>query len=143
MQGNERQRFCTRCRQQVYNIAEMNRDEAMALVNSEGRVCVRIYRRPDGTVLTRDCRQIVRAARRIFAAGVAAVGALVLALLGSVGFASMQRFRFGQREMLQGEPRMGDVMLQGKPVQSPQIHIKMGEICLPAARPPQPPVKAP
>src|SRR5829696_4745598 len=56
MVGDERVRFCGSCNLHVYNLSGMTRREAEALVtNSEGRLCVRFYRRPDGTILTRNC----------------------------------------------------------------------------------------
>jgi hypothetical protein len=56
MIGDDRVRFCRRCEQNVYNIAEMSRVEAQALLESnEGRRCVRVFRRADGTILTKDC----------------------------------------------------------------------------------------
>ncbi len=57
MKGDERVRFCGQCRLNVYNLSELGRKEAEALVQQGGgRVCVRLYRRPDGKVLTRSCR---------------------------------------------------------------------------------------
>lgn len=56
MQGDEQVRFCADCRRHVYNLSGMARAEAEALVREkEGRLCVRFYRRSDGTMLTRDC----------------------------------------------------------------------------------------
>jgi hypothetical protein len=56
MVGDERKRFCSECSLNVYNLSGMTSDEAEnLLLNSEGRVCVRFYRRRDGTVLTQDC----------------------------------------------------------------------------------------
>ena len=56
MYGDERRRFCAECKLNVYNLSGMTRDEAEQLVmNSEGRLCVRFYRRKDGTILTQDC----------------------------------------------------------------------------------------
>jgi hypothetical protein len=44
------------CSLNVYNFQEMTRDEIRALlVRTEGRVCARLYRRADGTLLTSDC----------------------------------------------------------------------------------------
>jgi hypothetical protein len=64
MTGDERVRACAQCRLNVYNLSEMSRAEAEALiVEKEGKLCVRIYRRADGTVLTRDCPVGLRAAR--------------------------------------------------------------------------------
>ena len=65
MPGDERIRHCGQCRQDVYNIAGLTRFEAQRLVASrQGRLCARILRRPDGTVVTADCWSRLRAARR-------------------------------------------------------------------------------
>ena len=56
MFGNERKRFCGDCKLNVYNLSGMTRTEAERLLEqSEGRLCVRYYRRADGTILTQDC----------------------------------------------------------------------------------------
>ena len=69
MQGDERARFCSSCEKHVYNLSGMTRGEAEALIQAhEGQLCVRFYRRADGTVLTDNCpvglRKIRNAARR-------------------------------------------------------------------------------
>jgi hypothetical protein len=56
MFGNERRRFCGECKLNVYNLSGMTRTESENLLEqSEGRLCVRYYRRADGTILTKDC----------------------------------------------------------------------------------------
>ena len=56
MYGDERMRFCGQCRLNVYNLSGMTRYDAEHLLRlSEGRLCVRYYQRPDGTILTKDC----------------------------------------------------------------------------------------
>jgi len=56
MAGDERVRHCSLCSLNVYNFAEMSRDEIRALlVRTEGRICGRLYRRADGTLMTSDC----------------------------------------------------------------------------------------
>ena len=56
MSGNERRRYCSECKLNVYNLSDMTRREAENfLLNSEGRVCIKFYRRADGSVLTKDC----------------------------------------------------------------------------------------
>ena len=56
MIGNQRKRHCSECKLNVYNLSEMTQREAENfLINAEGRVCLRIYRRADGTVLTQNC----------------------------------------------------------------------------------------
>lgn len=65
MTGDDRVRFCQQCQLQVYNISEMTRGQAEALIaRTEGRICARLYRRSDGTVLTKDCPVGLRAFRR-------------------------------------------------------------------------------
>lgn len=56
MSGDEKVRFCRSCKLNVYNISEMTNAEVTSLIaKTEGRICGRIYRRSDGTILTKDC----------------------------------------------------------------------------------------
>jgi hypothetical protein len=56
MDGDERKRFCGDCKLHVYNLSGMTRYDAENLLRlSEGRLCVRYFKRPDGTILTKDC----------------------------------------------------------------------------------------
>jgi hypothetical protein len=65
MVGDERVRFCRSCEKDVFNLSAMPRAEAEALlVANDGRMCVRLYKRADGTVLTADCPVGVRRRRR-------------------------------------------------------------------------------
>lgn len=83
MSGDERQRFCAHCKLHVYNLSEMTRSEAQQFLEQrEGRTCVRLFRRGDGTVLTRDCPVGLKALRQRLVRGVAALAGMVVALLG-------------------------------------------------------------
>jgi hypothetical protein len=65
MKGDERTRFCSTCAKNVYNLSGMSRTQAESLVRAkEGELCVRFYRRADGTVITDDCPVGLRAVRR-------------------------------------------------------------------------------
>lgn len=56
MVGNDRTRYCSGCKKNVYNISEMSRKEAEALIGeNEGEICVRLFRKADGTVLNNNC----------------------------------------------------------------------------------------
>lgn len=85
MSGDERVRSCDLCNLQVYNIASLTRREAEQLINyAEGRVCARIFRRADGTIITRDCPVGLRAVRRRVARTAGAVFAAITSLAVSV-----------------------------------------------------------
>lgn len=86
MTGDERIRLCRLCDLHVYNIAEMSRKEAASLIaNSEGgRICARLFRRTDGTIITRDCPVGLRAIKRRVSKTATAVFATVMALCSSV-----------------------------------------------------------
>jgi hypothetical protein len=65
MFGDERVRFCAQCEKNVFNISKMTKREAERLIaQTEGRLCVRFYRRKDGTILTDNCPVGLRAIRR-------------------------------------------------------------------------------
>jgi hypothetical protein len=61
MVGNGRVRHCDSCQNQVFNISAMSRADAEVLLRERSEnVCVRFYRRFDGTIMTRDCSVGVR-----------------------------------------------------------------------------------
>lgn len=83
MRGDERQRHCDRCRLNVYNVKELTEVEVRALLmKGEGRVCVRLYQRTDGTVLVKDCPTGVAKLRKRALAGLTMAATLVLAVVG-------------------------------------------------------------
>ena len=87
MDGDERVRFCGSCRQNVYNLSEMSRNEALALVRGveEGeRHCFRFFQRKDGTMMTRDCPVGVRLLRRRLAYTVSCGVILIAHALGGL-----------------------------------------------------------
>ena len=80
MSGDDTTRFCGQCAQYVYNLSAMTADQAETLVaENEGHMCVRFYRRADGTMMSKDCpvgwRAIKRRTAIIAGAGVAVVAA--------------------------------------------------------------------
>ena len=88
MVGDERVRFCARCSKNVHDLSAMTQDEAETFLathlDDEDR-CVRLYRRPDGRVLTSECVQGARTrhTRKVaagIAAGLGAVAASTVAL---------------------------------------------------------------
>jgi hypothetical protein len=89
MEGDDRTRFCEQCELNVFNISEMTEREALDLVASHtGRLCVRLYQRADGRVLTRDCPVGLAAVRRRIARTAALTVVVVLGIfttaLGSI-----------------------------------------------------------
>jgi hypothetical protein len=65
MVGDERARYCGQCNLHVYNLSDMTKRQAETLItNTEGRLCVRFFRRADGTILTRNCPVGLRALKR-------------------------------------------------------------------------------
>ena len=86
--ATQRRRFCRHCNLHVYNLSDMPRAEAEAFVSqAEGRTCIRMFRREDGTVLTRDCPVGLRAVRQRLVRAVAALAGLLIALVSGTVFA--------------------------------------------------------
>ncbi len=87
MSGDERARFCNLCQLNVYNISEMTEDEvAKLIIKREGRLCLRLYKRADGTVLTKDCPVGFRAYQKRVTRFAGATLATILGLF-SINFA--------------------------------------------------------
>ena len=87
MFGNERVRLCKQCHLNVYNLSEMSRVEADRLINqAEGRLCVRFYRRRDGSIITQNCPVGLRAIKRRVSRVATAVASFILSLMAGVSF---------------------------------------------------------
>ena len=85
MIGNERARFCGQCNLNVYNLSSMTRSEAESFIaKNEGRLCVRYYRRADGSVITENCPVGLRAIRRKMSYLARAMISAVLSFLAGV-----------------------------------------------------------
>jgi len=86
MIGNDRQRFCGECEKNVFNLSAMTKIEAESLImNTEGRLCARFYRRSDGTVLTQDCPVGWKAVKRRMSKVWTAAASLVITALSGIG----------------------------------------------------------
>ena len=113
MAGDDRVRHCGDCRLNVYDVSQMTRAEAAALIrmNEGKRVCMRLYKRPDGTLITQDCWERLRAARR--RGWIAFAAALVLVGLTQLGlrFAAL-----GWLMKISGERGMGAIEAPREPV---------------------------
>ncbi len=82
MAGDDQVRFCQSCEKNVYDIRMMTRSEANKLLtSSEGTVCIRLFKRADGTVITQDCpvglRMVREKIRKVRIRTCAAVALLV------------------------------------------------------------------
>jgi hypothetical protein len=85
MTGDERKRFCGDCKLNVYNISEMTKKDAANLIRqSEGRACLRLYMRQDGTIITDNCPVGLRKVRE----RILKVAAIVTAQLAIAGILS-------------------------------------------------------
>jgi len=86
MIGSDRMRFCGQCSLNVYNLSSMTRAEAESLIaRNEGRLCVRFYRRGDGSIITKDCPVGLRAIRQHMSYVARAIGSMVLGLFAGLG----------------------------------------------------------
>lgn len=143
MEGDERRRMCGQCNLHVHNISEMTAADAAELLlgSTGGRVCVRLYRRADGTVLTADCpvgwravkiRAARMAGRAVSAAalllGLGALQALAGQWGGTTRLVALRPYRFFE-QLIHG-PRSGPVPIAGSVV--------MGDFCAPTPATPAP-----
>jgi hypothetical protein len=92
MRGDERVRFCQHCSLNVYNLSAMTKREAERLVtrNEGARLCVRFYRRKDGTMLTQPCPVGLRALKRRVSRLASGLFATLISFFAGVGVAPVQ-----------------------------------------------------
>jgi hypothetical protein len=141
MRGDAAVRFCDRCQQNVYNVAALGADEAVALIErAEGRVCLLLSRRPDGTVVTGDCWAQLRRARKRGLAALAIAAPVILATqLWSQGFGlrALSSFFRARPVPIAGAPAPLPPPVAGgvsppPPPPPPPEHRKLGKIAPPA-----------
>jgi len=83
---DERVRFCSKCNLNVYNLSGMSRQEAETLITkTEGRLCVRFYRRVDGSILTQNCPVGLKAIKRRVAWVAQVVLGMILSFVSGLG----------------------------------------------------------
>ncbi|HLK92181.1 MAG TPA: hypothetical protein VKZ18_19970 [Polyangia bacterium] len=87
MKGDARVRRCSSCDKDVYSTKALTRAELERLITErEGPLpCMRIYRRPDGTVVTRDCLGPLQRAAGWLRLKATVAASLMLGLLPSFG----------------------------------------------------------
>jgi hypothetical protein len=108
MLGNDRSRFCGQCNLNVYNLSAMSRSEAEDFIaRSEGRVCIRYYRRKDGTIITENCPVGLRKLKRRMSQVAAALVSAILTFLAGLGFF----FAVDKFSKLQNQRVMGTMAL--------------------------------
>ncbi|MBX9687168.1 MAG: PepSY domain-containing protein [Candidatus Obscuribacterales bacterium] len=84
MKGSSRIRFCDQCQKNVFNISDMTESEAVNLIVSrEGKVCISMLKRADGTIVSDECPPILRPLRDGYKKLAAAFSALMALSLAS------------------------------------------------------------
>lgn len=93
MCGNERVRFCDECGMNVYNLSNMSKRDAEALIlNAEERLCVSYYQRADGTILTANCPVGLSALkRRVSGVSRAVVSSILSFIAGMAVLAGLEK----------------------------------------------------
>ena len=127
MDGDERMRFCSQCRQHVFNLSGLSRADAEELIREKnGRLCVRYYQRSDGGVMTRDCPATAASfVPRIVALMVGLLLMLVITFAACFGLQDDGR---GRSRLFELQPFRA--LLEW--LNPPGAPVVMGEICVPA-----------
>jgi len=134
MFGDDRKRFCGDCKLNVYNLSNMTRRQAESLIiSSEGRLCVRFFRRADGTVLTKNCPIGWAAVKQRVSRVATAVFSMIAGLFGGIFAFNLLESKSSYATMgSMAEPNraaMGDVsrepITQGGTAPSSKVKIDM------------------
>ncbi len=133
MRGGEQARFCGQCRQHVYQLSSMSKEEAEALIHQkEGKLCVRFFRRPDGSVVTRDCAAVRWTRAAWYAISFVVVGGVSI-LVGP--WVLLKYEEWGKRSRFQttaGQPCFIELNGSAKAVSTPELAPPPHEVQTPA-----------
>lgn len=115
MEGDDKMRFCSKCRQRVFNLSEMTTAEAEELLAArDKRICVRYFRRTDGRIMTRDCPVGVKRVRtQRFAMTAGLLTFLINIAISSQVISGGSEWTTG--EIAVNEPTMGKVAVPPVP----------------------------
>ena len=130
MKGSAQVRHCDKCRFNVYNFAEMDQTEIDDVL-TQGKVCGRLFLRPDGTYLTKNCQKKNRRKRYLKVFGLAAL--LPLACVPFIDTSNFESSPLVNR--MRSLPLIGGLVNK----MYPQKFVIMGEIICP----PSPPINTP
>ena len=122
----------------VYNISKMSKAEAEQLIGqAEGRLCVRYYRRKDGSIITQNCPVGLRALKRRVSRIAAAISSLIFTFLTGVGAHSLA----GKMNLVEERLLMGDMVTTGVmfpkenlplisigPAEPPVLQVQLGKM---------------
>lgn len=90
MAGDHVTRHCSQCDLDVHNLSAMTREQAESFLREHlggDRVCGRIFRRSDGTILTKDCPVGLAAVRARARRAAGRVAAAIFAIISAAAFA--------------------------------------------------------
>jgi len=122
LEGQGAKRWCGECRLNVFDFSQMTGGEIGDLVaNTEGRLCGRMVRRGDGTVVTKDCGPVRSTRRRL-----GRVAALLAATLAPFGLVACT-----QGTVESGGVENGGGETPAPSVDTPELPPLLGEVCVP------------
>jgi hypothetical protein len=134
MAGDDRVRYCGKCRLSVYNLTQMSPEEVGEAVRSTGgRLCGRLYVRGDRTATPENCPSAAMRRRKN-----AFWAAAALMILGSIAWA----FRAWEPDRSTAPPWVKSFLEWADPQPQPP-RILMGKIVCPMPPPPPPVPPAP
>jgi hypothetical protein len=145
MEGDDRMRYCSLCKLNVYDVSEMTRDQADDLIRTtSGRLCMRLHMRADGRILTRDCPVGKSAIRKRLALVIASGAAILIAGLGKASSVRSTKapaesdFGVLYAKAKQKVPDSGVFGKKGPTPPSPATHVLTGMVALPPPPAPGP-----
>lgn len=124
MVGTGAARHCNLCEKHVYNVSQMTEAQVVDLIQStEGTVCMRLFRRADGTVKTSDCHSQMHAVPTKWP--VRLISMFILTIFATLGGTALA---FGDSKYFS---KVEALVCEYLGIQRHDPDIVMGNVCIP------------
>jgi hypothetical protein len=118
MTGDEKRRFCEKCSLHVYNLSAMTKTEAEELLSEKSdNLCLRFFRRADGTIIFENCPVGLRRIRDGFKFSLKIVASFLTAIVSTVATLAAENASSEDQQSTPSKIKLNWTLIENGPTQ--------------------------